>query len=277
MIKFSIIIPAYNAEKYIEQTLESIYNQTYENFEIIVIDDCSVDKTYQILQKHENIKLFKTEVNSRQGTARNIGLDNCKGDYVLFLDSDDTFFDENVLENLKNKINEDNHPDIVYTGIKIIGNRELEIVPDEENTEKGLRLGNYRWINVTTLCIKNEIIQKNYIRFPEKILYEDVYFAFYVIERARTFAYLDKITYLYNHRKNSTTTMYSFKQATDTVLLIEKLIELKDKIDEENIPFLKLRIEEQTKNLIDRINRTIKVKMSEWLFKVRNIKNNDIL
>jgi len=261
MIKFSIIIPAYNAEKYIVNTLNSIYNQTYKNYEIIVIDDCSTDKTHQILKNHANIKLLKTEVNSRQGVARNIGLDNCKGDYVLFLDADDSFFDENVLYSLNNKIIQEDNPDIIYTGLKIEGNRELEIIPNKENTEKGYRLGTYKWMNVTTLCIKNEIIQKNNIRFPEKIRYEDVYFAFFVIERAKTFSYLDKITYLYNNREGSTTTDFSFIQAKDTVLLIEKLAELKEKIDQENIPFLKERIDEQSQRLVVRLNRAINEKI----------------
>ena len=257
MIKFSIIIPAYNVEKYIENTLESIYKQTYANYEIIVIDDCSTDKTFQILEEHKDIKLLKTKVNSRQGAARNIGLENCTGDYILFLDSDDTFFDSNVLEELNNNIIEKNNPDIVYTGLKITGNRDLEIIPNSENIEKSYRLGSYKWMNVTTLCIKNKIIQENNIRFPEKIRYEDVYFAFLAIEKSKTFSYINKITYLYNNMENTTTTLYSFEQAKDTVLLIEKLIELKDKIDKDNMQFLEDRINEQKERLIVRINRAI--------------------
>jgi len=258
MIKFSIIIPAYNAEKYIEETLNSILNQSYNNYEIIVVDDCSTDRTYEILEKYKEIKLFQTKTNSRQGVARNIGLDNATGEYILFLDADDTFFDEKVLEKLRNKIIEKNKPDIIYTGLKIIGNRELEIIPNEVNIEKGYRLGKHKWINVTTLCINNKIIQKNNIRFPEKIRYEDVYFAFFAIERAQKFSYLNQITYLYNNREGTTTTGYNFEQAKDTIKLIEKLTELKDKIDKENMIFLKERIEEQKQRLMVRLDRAIK-------------------
>ena len=99
-IKFSIIIPAYNCENYISKCLESIFNQSYKNFEVIVVDDCSTDKTFEILKKYTNIKLLSTPVNSRQGTARNIGLDVCTGDYILFVDSDDSLYDNTVLNKI---------------------------------------------------------------------------------------------------------------------------------------------------------------------------------
>lgn len=76
-LKFSIIIPAYNCEDFISKCLDSVINQTYKNFEILVIDDCSTDNTTKVLQKYNNIRIFSTPTNSRQGAARNIGLDNC--------------------------------------------------------------------------------------------------------------------------------------------------------------------------------------------------------
>jgi len=256
-IKFSIIMPAYNVEDSIEESINSVLNQTYSNFELIVIDDCSTDSTYNVVKKYSDVKLFQTPINSRQGTARNIGLNNCSGDYVLFLDADDMYFDNKVLENLSNIIVEKNNPDIIYCGMKIIGKRDLTILPDEENITKAYRLGQNKWMNVTSLCIKASLIQENSIRFPEKIRYEDVIFAFIVIDKSATYAYADFITYLYINRENTTTTKYNYSQSIDTVKIIEELTNLKQYICKENIPYLKQRIVEQTERLQERLKRVI--------------------
>ncbi len=90
--KISIIMPAYNAEKFIGSALDSIISQSYQNFEIIIIDDGSLDKTTKIAQdyidKFTNITLLKQE-NAGSSAARNLGLKEAKGDYILFFDSDD--------------------------------------------------------------------------------------------------------------------------------------------------------------------------------------------
>ena len=90
--KISFIIPVYNVEEYLEQCLDSLINQTLDNIEIICVDDGSTDESYEILKtyqkKDSRIRLFKQE-NSGQGKARNLALDNAKGEYILFVDSDD--------------------------------------------------------------------------------------------------------------------------------------------------------------------------------------------
>lgn len=256
-IKFSIIMPAYNVQDSIEESLNSVFNQTYSNYELIVIDDCSTDNTYEVVKKYPNIKLFQTPVNSRQGAARNIGLNNCSGDYILFLDADDEFYDNYVFEKLVSLIKDKNLPDIIYGGMKITGKRDLTIMPDEENTLKSYRLGKNKWMNVTSLCIKNSMIQEHNIRFPENIRYEDVIFAFIAIDKATNYAYTDFITYLYINRDNTTSTSYNYAQSLDTVKIIEELTKLKENICKENIPYLKQRIIEQTERLQERLKRVI--------------------
>lgn len=258
-IKFSIIIPAYNSEEFIEECLNSIFSQTYKNTEIIVINDCSTDNTLKILERYEKIKLFSTPVNSRQGAARNVGLEHCTGDYVLFVDSDDSLYDSEVLSKIADKISNTNYPDIIYLGLKVEGRRNLELIPNEENTKKEYRLAENPFINVTTICWKNSLIQENNIRFPEKIRYEDVYFAFLGIEKAKNYEYMDIIYYLANNRDDSTTTNYTLAQARDTVNLIEKLFELYDFIDGENKPYLQKRIEQQTERAKARLDRSVKL------------------
>ncbi|PZT56957.1 glycosyltransferase family 2 protein [Paenibacillus silvae] len=90
----SIIVPMFNTEEFIEESLESIIGQTYKNIEVILIDDCSFDRTYEIALQYSltyrNILLIKQETNKGVSSARNAGLRAAKGDYVFFLDSDDT-------------------------------------------------------------------------------------------------------------------------------------------------------------------------------------------
>ncbi len=98
--KISIIIPVYNSQKYLNQCLDSIINQTFNDFEVICIDDQSTDSSLDILQNYAKIdpriKIIRQE-NAGAGAARNAGLKIAKGDYILFLDSDD-FFELNMLE-----------------------------------------------------------------------------------------------------------------------------------------------------------------------------------
>lgn len=262
-IKFSIIIPAYNAQNYIDICLNSIFIQTYTNYEIIVVDDCSTDNTYEVLKQYNNILLFKTEKNARQGTARNLGLDNCSGDYVLFLDSDDRFSKDTVLKELSDIIANTNNPDIIYFGMNINGIRKMSLIPDSENTNKSYRLAENPFINVISICWKNNLLQNNNIRFPENIKYEDVYFAFLGIEKSSSFAYTPSIFYEYNNRSDSTTTSYSLSQSIDTIKLIETLFTLVNKIDKKNYPSLFSRINQQAERIPVRLNRAIETKKNE--------------
>ena len=255
--RFSIIIPAYNAEQFIDETLSSVFSQTYRNYEIIVVDDCSTDNTYNLLKKYNNIRLFKTPQNCRQGGARNIGLNNCIGEYVVFLDSDDTLYDTAVLETLNMYIEKNNYPDIIYTGMKISGKRDMVLLPDVDNSKKDYRLAECKWTNVVSICWKKKLLEDNNIRFPINIRYEDVYFYFLAIEKSKTYAYGDFILYNYNNRDSSTTTSYTIDQAVDTIKIIDKLACLKNTIDKESIPLLKKRIQQQASRVPVRLERAI--------------------
>lgn len=96
----SIIMPAYNAEKYIEEAIQSVLKQTYTNWELIIVNDCSNDKTEQIIKKYreqdERIKVHSLSENHGVANARNIALQNAVGRYIAFLDSDDIWLHEKL-------------------------------------------------------------------------------------------------------------------------------------------------------------------------------------
>ena len=214
---FSIIMPSYNVEKYIEESIASVCNQTYNNYELIVVDDCSTDNTFNIIsniaKNNPNIKVYQTPTNMRQGAARNIALSKAEGEYLMFLDSDDTLYSNDVLEKI-NDIIQDKHPDLIYTGLKAIGARDFEIIPTKENTERAYRLSEYKWAHVLTLCIKNSIVKDNNITFPEGILYEDVYFNFLAIAKCKSYEIGNFYSYLYNARPESSMGNKRFSPST---------------------------------------------------------------
>ena len=104
-MKFSILIPAYNVEKYIDECLKSLMNQTYNNFEVIIVNDGSTDNTEQIIKKYLDDKRFRyfKKHNTGQADTRNYAVSKSNGDYILFLDSDD-YYDKNLLNNLNEEL-----------------------------------------------------------------------------------------------------------------------------------------------------------------------------
>ena len=89
----SIVVPVYNAARFMDDTIQTVLNQTYQNWELLLVDDCSSDDSIQIIKKYlkkdKRIKLFKLSENSGAAIARNTGIDKAKGRYLAFLDADD--------------------------------------------------------------------------------------------------------------------------------------------------------------------------------------------
>lgn len=117
----SVILPVYNSEKYVVETMKSIINQTYKNIEIILVDDGSTDETYNIcndiLNSFPNKKIIRQENGGVSG-ARNMGIDHARGDYIFFLDSDDCLVDC-AIEEMTN-IAEAGAWDVVQCGSRVI-------------------------------------------------------------------------------------------------------------------------------------------------------------
>lgn len=115
----SIIMPSYNSEKYIKDSIESVLKQTYPFWELLIVDDCSTDNTVDIIKsfKDERIKLFQNEVNSGAAISRNWALREAKGKWIAFLDSDDLWLQAKLKEQLKFMV--DNGYSFSYTDYKV--------------------------------------------------------------------------------------------------------------------------------------------------------------
>ena len=100
MVGISVIMPVYNVSNYLQNSIDSIKNQTFEDIEIICVNDGSTDNSVELLnsisQEFPDFKIV-TQENSGPGIARNVGIDHAEGEYIAFLDADDIFLDDDAL------------------------------------------------------------------------------------------------------------------------------------------------------------------------------------
>ena len=133
----SIVMPAYNAEKYIDKSIESVLNQTYRNIELIIINDCSKDKTEEIIEKYckqdIRVRKYTNQINSGVSFSRNFGVEQANGEWIAFLDSDDmihpqlleALYKEEKLQKQIDLLNRENmEPLLIYTGSSFIDENE---------------------------------------------------------------------------------------------------------------------------------------------------------
>lgn len=133
----SVVIPTYNREKTILQSVESVLSQTYKNIEVIVVDDCSIDETKNILEKIDDARLryFRLEKNSGACAARNKGVEIARGDFISFNDSDDVFLPEKIERQLS--FLQENGADVALCRMKCFDevNNFLHFFPKDETAE----------------------------------------------------------------------------------------------------------------------------------------------
>jgi teichuronic acid biosynthesis glycosyltransferase TuaG len=135
----SIIIPAYNASKFLLETLESVKKQTYTNWEIVLVNDCSLDNTIELVNQFlknitNPIKLISNETNSGVSVSRNVGVANASGFWLALLDSDDVWL-PNHLETLMNEVTKDPLVNVVYAGCLVFLDTVEKIVFKQVITE----------------------------------------------------------------------------------------------------------------------------------------------
>ncbi|MBE6638187.1 MAG: glycosyltransferase family 2 protein [Ruminococcaceae bacterium] len=171
----SIIMPAYNAERYIEEAIRSVIDQTYTHWELLIIDDCSDDNTYAIAMeyagKDSRISVYKNDKNMGVAATRNRGFDLCSGDYVALLDSDDVWETEKLKKQFEKLLKD--KADIVYCSYSIVnGNGEKikadYIVPEQTDFESMLK---ENVIGCSTVILSRDIADK--YRFKTEYFHED--------------------------------------------------------------------------------------------------------
>ena len=221
-MKFSIIIPNYNSEKWTEKCLTSILNQTYKNFEIIFVDDMSADHSVAIAKRllKKPHKIIQLKNKRLSGGTRNEGINNSSGDYIITIDSDDWLIDNHVLEDINNALNGE---DIMYLGFKMLGAEETACILNSNDKLKAFNTPfAASWLKV----VKKELYLK--APFPEGTLFEDRIQNYELVLNANSITSLGRITHTWNRTNINATTFspkwgtYRFEYCGELYRLIQK-------------------------------------------------------
>lgn len=215
-ILFSIIIPLYNKKEYIKSTIESVLKQSYTNYEIIVVDDGSTDKSPDIVKSIKDSRiLLVSKTNGGVSSARNYGINKSKGDFICFLDSDD-LWTEDYLETLNKIITQKQDVDMICSAYGI-----FRVNPQSDIRVKRIKLKSQqkeakidfffyclkekRCISFTSAtCIKRKIINNHNLYFDEQIsMGEDIDYWTRAASLANNIYYNDQIQVLYRTESNN--------------------------------------------------------------------------
>ena len=238
----SVIIPVYNTEKYLEECLKSIQYQTYNNIEVIMVNDGSKDNSGSICQKYVEIdsrfRYFEKE-NGGASSARNLGLDNVTGDYITFIDADD-WVEENHLDVLINNIKE-NNSDMAVSSITKFDNINTCIIRMYTNQEKYLL--NFGKMSREEFLVKLPILMHansfkmavsklfkkdliNDVRFDDSIIYgEDLDFFFKLYLKINSISYVEELTYVYRLHGERISSKFGQVHAEQELLIYKKMCE----------------------------------------------------
>jgi glycosyltransferase involved in cell wall biosynthesis len=235
-VRLSIIVPVYNTEKYINKCIDSILNQTFEDFEIILVDDGSPDKCGEICDQYAKQDMRVKVIHKKNGglaDARNAGIEIAKGDFIGFVDSDDYIKKDMYSEMLaaigeyKVKIVTCGRFDVsngVTTEAFVI-NKPIKMTAEEA-------IGNIlTWNGLDSSCC-DKIFEKSLfqeIRFPLGRVNEDIFIMYRLIDKAKTIVHIGSPKYYYVHRENSiTTNSFSVKKLDFPIVTSEILNYMKN-------------------------------------------------
>lgn len=240
MTRFSIILPIYNVEKYLPACIDSIIDQNYKDYEIILVDDGSKDTSGRICDdyslKYDSVRVIH-KPNGGQSDARNVGLKKAIGEYVFFVDSDDYLIDNNVLSRINNRI-ESASPDVIAfksikwfesTGKTSTSTVDLSVSANAvQPYQKYLELidkdtySNSAWSKV----IRRSLLVDNNIEFEKGLLGEDNDWYYKVVEHIQSLELINEPLYVYRQREGSITKTYTKKNLEHLLWLIEKWIRI---------------------------------------------------
>ena len=240
MTDISVIVPAYNAEKYIEKCLNSLVNQTKEELEFIIINDGSTDHTEELVKtfKDKRIRYFKN-INQGIGKTRNYGIDQAKGEYILFLDSDD-YVEKTCCEELYQKAKNDDLDIVICDFYKEWDDGRVEEIHTPYFANSSLKENPdiiTEYLAPWAKIYRRKLVVDNKIRFVEDCKYEDVPFVIEALDKADKIGKIDKCLFYYLIHGNSETTVRD-RRCFDILKIIDKIRKytkekeyLKDKID----------------------------------------------
>lgn len=243
MKKVSIIVPVYNVEKYLEECIESMLNQTYTNIEIILVDDGSTDSSGKICDKYKiidnRVKVIHKK-NEGVSSARNTALDMIDGEYLCFVDSDD-YVDKDFILKLVENLNDN---DMTICGYiekyldkeeKIDITNQIQILTNVDIMNQVIGLSNikgYLWNKL----FKTEIIKNNKISFSNNIcLCEDMYFVIQYLKYCNCVAIIPENLYYYRMRASSAVWSKNIEKKISIFVAYEEIYSILKEIEAEQL------------------------------------------
>lgn len=243
----SVIVPVYNVEKYLDKCLCSLINQTYSNIEIIVVDDGSKDSSGQISDiwaaKDKRIKVLH-KTNAGLGMARNTGLENANGGYVLFVDSDDFVHEkavrmlyETMVENKADTVycgwsryySEDNiveYP-LNYVSDKFLDNEVIDkVLLEMIGTLPNEPVDSYLYMSVWHALYSMKLIKEYSIEFPSEreFISEDIMFHIDYLQRSKRVVFNSNCLYFYRENNMSLTSAYNPQRFDKEIILYKEVV-----------------------------------------------------
>lgn len=230
--KITVVIPCYNAENYIVKCFDKLNVQTYRDFDVVIVDDCSTDKSYEkILSVKDNydfnVSVVKNEKNSGPAISRNVGVKIADGEYIAFCDSDD-YYEPNFLEIMLSELI-DNDAELAFCGYSVVNekgekeNRPLPFDKQPENIKESLK------VNCDSLCmmlVKADIIKKTPL--PDLRNGEDMAVVPLLVQKANKVRLISDCLYNYYRRSGSASQKPSMPVVES---LIKSFNYLKDNFD----------------------------------------------
>ena len=234
---FSLIVPIYNVEKYINKCIDSILSQEYLDYELILINDGSTDNSGIICDEYEKNNSKIKVIHKKNGglsSARNEGLKYATGKYIWFIDSDDWILDKSLETLESNLINEN---------LEMLGFYEIRFIEDKNNylrydyLEEINTTNNNKYLNLSKRFVPStcfyvynfEFIKKNNLFFNEKIVHEDEYFNLVCFSIVKKIRKINKELYCYRIRKNSIiNSEVTFKKIISILEILELCRNLKN-------------------------------------------------
>ena len=254
MPKISIIVPIYNVEKYIRRCLNSLVNQTFDDIEIIIVNDKTPDDSmkicYEFARNDSRIKIFNKTTNDGLGITRNYGIEKSQGDYIVFVDSDD-YVSLDMCERLYS-VAKDNNADIVYGGIYYDDNNgnirekryvdDIRIIKDNQVNELLLDLigtrpeekdDTFMEVSVWKAIFKKDIFVENNINFvsEREFISEDVIFNIDYLSKCKRVVIIPECVYYYSVNPKSLSKVFRTDRFEKVKILYYEIIKKLNEID----------------------------------------------
>ena len=276
--RFSVIMCAYNLEKLVGVAIKSVLDQKFRDFELILVNDGSQDKTLQVLKKYEEkangkIRVINNEKNIGLSASRNKAIAQARGEYIVHLDGDDTLYNRDTLGDI-NKTIGDEKPDIVYFGVQYVGGENKAYIPNEKNSTKEARIVCDMHFAVASKVWRREFLEKNNLTFIEGMYYEDMVYSIKAAILAEKLSYGSFPIYIYyRNREGSIMATPNIKRCKDMYKMLYHLMELYEETPAELQPYLLSFIKNETFSVpirIDAIIKSLKDNMTSPVFPKRN-------